>query len=79
MSSLNAIQSLLIKEFGLSEHQVEPATTLEELNIDSLATIEFMFLIEDTFKLKMPEEAVAIKTIGDIAREVDRLLDAQSQ
>jgi acyl carrier protein len=77
MSSLATIQQLLIKEFGLTEAQVQPDALLEELGIDSLTAIEFMFLVEDEFKLKMPGEAVAIKTVGDIAREVDTMIAQQ--
>lgn len=74
MSSLATIQQLLVDEFGLSAEQVKPDALLEDLGVDSLATIEFMFLIEDKFKLEMPGEPVAVKTVGDIAREVDGLI-----
>lgn len=77
MSSLPTIQQLLIEEFGLTADQVKPEALLEELGIDSLATIEFMFLIEEKFKLTMPGEPVAVKTVDDIAREVDGLLAQQ--
>lgn len=77
MSSLPAIQQLLIEEFGLAAEQVKPETLLEELGIDSLATIEFMFLIEEKFKLSMPGEPVAVKTVSDIAKEVDNLITQQ--
>ena len=36
-----------------------------------------MFLIEEKFKLTMPGEPVAVKTVDDIAREVDGLLAQQ--
>ena len=39
MSSLPTIQQLLIEEFGLTADQVKPEALLEELGIDSLATI----------------------------------------
>ena len=78
MSSLVTIQQMLVEEFGLSAEQVKPDALLEELGVDSLATIEFMFLIEDKYKLEMPGEPVAVKTVGDIAREVDSLIAKQA-
>jgi acyl carrier protein len=77
MSSLPTIQQLLVEEFGLTADQVNPEALLEELGIDSLSTIEFMFLIEEKFKLTMPGEPVAIKTVADIAQQVDGLIAQQ--
>ena len=78
MTSLATIQELLTEEFGLKLEQVHADALLEELGIDSLATIEFMFLIEEKFKLEMPGESVVVKTVGDIAREIDALIAKQA-
>jgi acyl carrier protein len=77
MSSLPVIQKMLVEEFGLTPEQVQPESRLEELGVDSLATVEFMFMLEDKFKLKMTGEPVPIKTVGDIAREVDVMVKQQ--
>ncbi|HQT81014.1 MAG: hypothetical protein B7Z60_03400 [Ferrovum sp. 37-45-19] len=77
MSSLPLIQKMLIEEFGLTEEQVKPESQLNELGVDSLATVEFMFMLEDRFKLKMSGEPVPIKTVGDIAKEVDLVMEKQ--
>ena len=73
MNTLQTVQSLLIKEFGLTPDQVHAEAKLEELGVDSLATIEFMFLLEETFKLRMPEAPTAVRTVGDIVKEIDSL------
>jgi acyl carrier protein len=77
MSSLPIIQKMLVEEFGLTREQVQPDSKLEELGVDSLATVEFMFMLEDKFDLKMTGEPVPLKTVGDIAREVDTLVVQQ--
>ncbi|NDU85937.1 MAG: hypothetical protein G3H99_04910, partial [Ferrovum sp.] len=71
------IQKMLVEEFGLTAEQVQPESKLDELGVDSLATVEFMFMLEDKFKLKMTGEPVPIKTVGDIAREVDIMVQQQ--
>ncbi len=68
---------MLVEEFGLTQEQVQPESKLEELGVDSLATVEFMFMLEDKFDLKMTGEPVPLKTVGDIAREVDTLVVQQ--
>lgn len=77
MKSLPFIQKMLTEEFGLSADQVHPESKLEDIGVDSLSTVEFMFMLEDKFKLKMGSEPVPIKTVGDISREVDRMMEAQ--
>ncbi|MEI8164706.1 MAG: phosphopantetheine-binding protein [Betaproteobacteria bacterium] len=79
MSSLPVIQQMLIEEFGLSNEQVQPEALLEEMGIDSLATIEFMFLLEDKFKLELSSEPKVVKTVADIVREVDELIAQQAK
>jgi len=64
---------MLVEEFGLPAGQIRPETKLTDLGIDSLATIEFIFLLEDRFKLKFGGDPAAVETVGDIASEVDRL------
>ncbi len=68
---------MLVEEFGLTPEQVHAESRLDELGVDSLATVEFMFMLEDKFKLKMTGEPVPIKTVGDIAREVDAMVAKQ--
>ena len=74
-NTLNTVQSLLIREFDLKLEQVRADARLDGLGIDSLATIEFMFLLEETFKLRMPEVPNGVLTVGDIATGVDAARD----
>jgi acyl carrier protein len=74
MSTLEVVQEMLMKEFDLTRDQVHPASNLSDLGVDSLATIEFLFLLEERFNLDLNSEPVPINTVGEIALEVDRLL-----
>lgn len=77
MSTLQTIQRMMVEQFDLKEEALTPDAQLETLGLDSLSVIEFMFNIEDEFKIKLPDERVEIKTIQDIATIVDRLVAEQ--
>ena len=77
MSTLQTIQRMMMEQFDLKEEALTPDAQLEALGLDSLSVIEFMFNIEDEFKIKLPDERVEIKTIQDIATIVDRLVTEQ--
>ena len=68
---------MMAEQFELKEENLEPNTQLESLGLDSLSVIEFMFNVEDEFKIKMPDERVEIKTVQDIVSIVDRLVAEQ--
>ena len=74
MSTLPTIQRMMVEQFDLKVADLTPEAQLEELGLDSLSVIEFMFNIEDEFKVKLPDERVEIKTIQDISSLVERLV-----
>jgi acyl carrier protein len=77
MSSLETIQRMMSEQFDLKPEALTPDAQLETLGMDSLSVIEFMFTIEDEFKIKLPDERVELKTVQDIANIVDRLITEQ--
>ena len=77
MSTLDTVREMLVDQFQLDPAIVTPEAGLEELKIDSLSAIEFMFLLEEKFNVNTPMERVDVKTVGDIAKEIDRLIVAQ--
>lgn len=74
MSSLTKIQQLMQERLGLTEEQLRPEQGLEEIGIDSLAMVEFMFDLEDAFGVRLTDERIPIKTIQDIADLIDKAL-----
>jgi acyl carrier protein len=67
----------MAKELELDITALDSASSLEQLGVDSLSVIEFMFQLEDRFRICMSEEKVPVKTVQDIADLVDRLLAAR--
>ncbi len=77
MSSLQTIQRMMAEQFDLKPDDLGPDAQLDGLGLDSLAVIEFMFNLEDELKIKLPDERVELKTIGDIADAVDKVIAEQ--
>jgi acyl carrier protein len=77
MSTFETVREMLVDQFQLDPAIVTPEAGLEELKIDSLSAIEFMFLLEEKFDVNAPMERIEIKSVGDIAREIDRLVAEQ--
>jgi acyl carrier protein len=75
MSTLELLQSILIKEFKLSPACLVPETTLTDLGIDSLDFVDLIFKIEDRFGLKIKDDGPrSLVTLNDVAAYVDELL-----
>jgi acyl carrier protein len=77
MSSLQTIQSMMVKQFDLKLEDLTPEATLEGLGLDSLSVIEFTFNLEDELKIRLPEERVELKTLQDVVSLVDKLIVEQ--
>ena len=74
MSTLAIVQEMLVAEFELRTDQIAPEAKLADLGIDSLATLEFLFKLEEKFELDLNSDPTPVETVADIADEVDRML-----
>ena len=74
MSTFDTVREMLVDQFQLDPAIVTTEAALGALKIDSLAAIEFMFLLEEKFNVNAPMERIDLKTVGDVATEIDRLL-----
>jgi acyl carrier protein len=74
MSTFETIREMMVDQFQLEPAKVTPEATLEDLNIDSLSAVEFMFLLEEKFDVTAPMERIALRTVQDVSNEVDRLI-----
>ena len=78
MTTLERIEKLFVDKLELNRDLLTPQSTLESFGIDSLDKIEFLFALEDEFKIKIPERDVKIDTVQDVVDMVDRLVSEQS-
>jgi acyl carrier protein len=76
MTTMERIRKLLVEKLDLNAEMIVPEATLDSLGLDSLDKIEFMFALEDEFKIKIEDRNVKINTIMDGVEVIDKLIAA---
>lgn len=77
-TTLERVQALLADKLSLETAKLGPEAVLTELGVDSLAVVEFIFHVEDEFKISVPDAQMNLKTVQDIASMVDKLKAEQN-
>ena len=72
----NTIAAILAKDFRLAPEQIRPGTTLIDLGLDSLALMEFVFAVEDTFRLRIPEDRLDPREAGITLDQLCQVVEA---
>ena len=63
----------------ISAATITPATTFEELAIDSLDKVSIAFDIEELYKIDIPEHRLAtIHSVADMVSGIEQALEAQA-
>jgi acyl carrier protein len=69
---------IIAKSKSLPVDAVTPASTFEDLQIDSLDKINLTFEIEEVFKITIPDESLtSLRTVADVIHGVQTLLAAK--
>jgi len=76
-TTLERLKQLFIAKFDFNIRELKPTKRLEELGLDSLDMIEFMFDIENEFEIKIPDQEFKVTTIQEIVDAVDRFISEQ--
>ena len=77
MSTLERLQDLLIREYGLSREAISPEVPLDALGVDSLGMMELLFEIEKAFAIVIPNEQIELKTVGQVVTYINKLIAEQ--
>lgn len=56
MDTLVRITQMAVRQFGLEPASVAVDTPVTDYGIDSLGLVEFLFLLEDEFQIRFPEQ-----------------------
>ncbi|WP_425260641.1 acyl carrier protein [Rubrivivax sp. RP6-9] len=73
-TTFDRIGAMLLHDHHVPAERLVPEALLDDLGIDSLATVELLWSVEETFHVKLPTDADGLHTLGDVARCVDALL-----
>ena len=67
------VKKLIAEQMHIDENSItEDKRIVEDLGADSLDTVEMLMTLEDNFGIAIPdEEAVNLKTVGDIVKLID--------
>jgi len=74
MSTLERLQTILLRDYPLERSALTPDALLESLGIDSLGVMDLLFAIEEEFHVTVPSERVPLATLGDLVAYVDALV-----
>ena len=79
MDTLLSIKELAAKQFGGDASAIDIDAPVDQLGIDSLGFLEFLFELEDKLGVSIPQESVAnVKTLRELADVVDQLATSKS-
>ncbi len=74
------ILQIIAKSKGLPVEAVTPASTFDELEIDSLDKINLTFEVEEIFDITIADDSLnSLRTVQDVITGVQTLLAAKQQ
>lgn len=68
---------ILEQKFGVDPALIRPETTFDQLGLDSLTLMEFVFEVEDRFAVRIPEDKLDPKQGGVTFARLVELLAAE--
>jgi len=77
-TTFERLRQLFIAHFDYKIEELTATTTLENLGLDSLDIIEFMFEIENEFTIRIPDREFKVTTIQDMVDALDRFISEQN-
>ena len=76
MNSLSVIRDLAAKQFGSEAETIDVDAPIDQLGIDSLGFLEFLFELEDLVGFPIPQKEVeGVKTLRELATLIDGIAE----
>jgi acyl carrier protein len=69
--TLDRVQRLVARRLEIDASRIAPESTLESLGIDSLATLELLFDLEEEFGMRLEHDHRRIATLGDLVAVIE--------
>ncbi|WP_030788621.1 acyl carrier protein [Streptomyces sp. NRRL S-920] len=75
----STVVDILVDKFQCAEEELTPATTVEDVDLDSLAQVEFAITLESRIGRPFSEDQLTLDTtLGEIAAAVESSLSVGS-
>jgi len=74
-STFATLSAVLVEQFHVDAGAVGPQATLDQLGLDSLALMEFVFAVEDRFDVRIPEDRLDPRQAGVTLAHLAQLLE----
>jgi acyl carrier protein len=71
-NTLDIIKDYLKQHMDNLPEALTAESRLDEIGIDSLSLLEFLFELEDKYDINVPEDVPSPKTIGQLIEVIDR-------
>jgi acyl carrier protein len=74
-ATFEQVKAMIVNEFSIAPEKVTRSTALTDLGVDSLAALEFVFLLEDAFHITVQSDAdLRGGTVQDVVDTVEAAL-----
>ena len=72
-SITDKVKDIIVEQLGVNPEQVtETASFIQDLNADSLDTVELVMAFEEEFNVEVPDEdAEKLQTVGDVVKYIE--------
>lgn len=75
MNTLDTIKQAAAESFEVDAATINVDMPFDQIGIDSLGLVEFIFDLEDRFGVRLdPKQSAEMKTLRDLARQLDSLI-----
>ena len=66
------------EKYGLDAAAMDPHSPMRDKGMDSLALVEFLFVVEERFGITLPDAQTNVQTLAELAKVVDKILAKKS-
>ncbi|MFJ8658555.1 acyl carrier protein [Streptomyces sp. NPDC093795] len=72
VTTYDRIAAILVERFGVTDDEVTPEATFEQLDLDSLALVEFTLVVQSEMSVEIPDDELSPRqTVAEVAVIVD--------
>lgn len=72
--TLERVIKVMAEHLEMDQNEITQGTTLADLGVDSLDTVEILMEMEDEFGVTIEPGEVHVETVGELADYIDTLL-----